>query len=182
MARRACGHLHCKILREHLVTAFELDENADSAHMRVRADRALALEHLEPAHIDVFADLCNQRLASRLEIFAVDVERHEGVQVGRRLAKYGRGNEIGEAAEVLVLSHEIRLGVDLDDGMLARPRITLDDDLSFGSHAGGFLVGFRLTGLSQVLRRGIEITVGLLQRPLAIHHAGARALTKLFHL
>ncbi len=87
----------------------------------------------------------------------------------------------GEGLEVLLAGDEIRLGVDLDHGGRAAVGGTLDRDHAFGGDAPGLLVGLGEARLAHDLGRGFEVAVGLDQRLLAFHHAGAGALTQRLH-
>ena len=56
---------------------------------------------------------------------------------------------------------------------------TLSADQALGGDAAGFLGGLREALLAQPVDRGLHLAVGLGQRRLAIHHAGAGRLAQL---
>ena len=75
-----------------------------------------------------------------------------------------------------VAGDEVGLGVDLDDdaGLVAGQR----GDEALGGDAVGLLGGLGEALLAQPVDRGLELAFGRGQRRLAVHHAGAGALTQ----
>ena len=89
----------------------------------------------------------------------------------------GAEHALGERLELVVLRDRLRLAADADD----RADAGLDDraDEALGRRAVGALAGLRHALLAQQRPGGVDIALRVLQRPLAIHHARARGLTKL---
>ena len=142
--------------------------------------RAVRRDDRDSAHGDVLADLGDELGTSLLYAAAVG-ERlvRKRVDVGRTRRQRRIGNGLGEGNEVLVLRDKIRFRVHFDDHGLAAVRP--DYDSSVRGDPAGLLVGLGLPGLAQQLRCGFHIAVGLDERLLALHHAGAGALAQLFH-
>ena len=84
-----------------------------------------------------------------------------------------------EVLEQLVLGDEIGLGIDLDD----RAALALDDDAdeALGGGAAGLLRGRGKALGAQPVDRGFHLAIGLGERLLAVHHAGAGALAQFLH-
>src|SRR5690606_4344753 len=109
---------------------------------------------------------------------AVEREGAEGVHVGRALGEHEVGDPLGERGELLVSRDEVGLGVDLDEGAgLAVGRGGRGDD-ALGGLAVGALGGHLLALLAEDLDGGVEVAAGLLERPLAVHHADAGGLAE----
>src|SRR5690606_30279362 len=87
------------------------------------------------------------------------------------------GHALGEAAEVLVLRDEVRLGVHLHDDVAVAG--ALHDHHALGGHTRGLLVGLRLPGFAQHLRGLLDVAACLDERLLAIHHPRASTLAEL---
>src|SRR6056297_65866 len=94
------------------------------------------------------------------------------------MARFQRqlGDPVGEAQKVVVLGDEIGLAVDFDQYGVSF--VAGSDDRALGGHAPGLLVGLRQATLAQVLDGRVQVAVGLDQRLLAFHHAGAGALAE----
>ena len=89
------------------------------------------------------------------------------------------GDVADEILEDLVLGDEVGLRIDLDD----RAALALDGDSdeAFGGGAAGLLGGGRKTLGAQPVDRGFHLAIGLGERLLAVHHAGAGALAQFLH-
>jgi hypothetical protein len=79
--------------------------------------------------------------------------------------------------EILVVRHEIRFRVDLEN-CVTTARVS-DNDASLGGDPARLLVGLGLPCLAQKLGRGVDIAAGLHERLLAVHHPDASALAQL---
>jgi hypothetical protein len=58
----------------------------------------------------------------------------------------------------------------------------VDADQAFGSGAASLLVGLGDALLAQPINGGIHVAIGLSQRGLAVHHAGAAQFAEFLHL
>src|SRR6185312_1666823 len=185
---RVCGgdvHRDHPAHRDQLVglaRRFERDDDADLAEalghriVHVHADGALAdLESGGAAQGHVLADLGDGVADGIGDRDRADLGRLDLLHVGageRDVRDHG-----DEPLEQVVARDEVGLGIDLDhDALRARD---LDADQALGSDAPGLLGGLGQALLAQpVLRRG-QVALGLGQRRLAIHHAGAGRLAQL---
>ena len=131
----------------------------------------------QATHLHVLADLGDDGGAGFLDGFA---GRQLGVLqrfgIGGAGGQCGLGDGIGEGEEVVVLGHEVGLGIDLDQHGLAA--VLRHHDAAFGGDAAGLLVGLGQAGLAQPLGGGVDVAVVLGERLLALHHAGAGALAQ----
>ena len=155
----------------HLDDHAELGTGVDVGHDLVAVG---GLDDLEAADFDLLADLARHvghRLADRTA--ALEVERVQRVEIGGALAEDDLGDLVGVAREVLVTSYEVGLGVHLGDHA---DRVVVgggDGDDAFGGLALGALVGHLLALLAEQLDGGVEVTVGLFEGLLAVHHPDA---------
>jgi hypothetical protein len=86
---------------------------------------------------------------------------------------------LGEALELVVAGDEVRLGVQLEQHAVAAVGARQADDLALGGRAPDALLGLGDALLAKVLDRRLHVAGGLLERLLAIHHAGAGSLAQL---
>ena len=94
--------------------------------------------------------------------------------------EYRIGNRISELHEIFIFGNEIRFGINLDDRCIIA--VDCDGNPAVRCDPTGFLVGFRLTGLSQQLHRVLDVATGLDQGFLTFHHSGAGSIPKfLYH-
>ena len=100
----------------------------------------------EAAHLDVLADDEDHLLLLLLnsQVGAVVLAGHQGLQVGGLVGGHGSGNTLDKVHELLILAHEVGLGVDLNDHAHA-----VDD--SGVSHALGGNTASLLGGGGQAL-------------------------------
>ena len=89
------------------------------------------------------------------------------------------GDVADEILEELVLGDEVGFRIHLDDG--AAIALDGDADEALGRRAAGLLGGGRQTLGAQPVDRGFHLAVGLGERLLAVHHAGAGALAQFLH-
>src|SRR5690606_30327670 len=137
------------------------------------------LEDLEPADVDLLADLAGHvgdGLAERAA--ALEGERVQRVEVGGALAEDEVGDLVGESGEVLVARDEVGLGVDLDDHAEGLVVSRGGGDDALGGLAVGALVGDLLTLLAEDLDGGVEVAVGFGEGLLAVHHPDAGAVAE----
>ena len=141
----------------------------------VHVGRDVAVEAGHPAELDLLAD--DDREVG-------DGLRH-GLAVGQRrrarlLGVGGRdlvgelGQLLGQGDELLVLGHEVGLGVELDDG-----GAVVGDQSGRRLALGAALGGLRRAGDAQDLDRLVEVAVGLGERLLGVHHPGAGGVAEL---
>ena len=102
--------------------------------------------------------------------------------VERRGGGHVRGDLARELHEVLVAGHEVGLAVDLDQraDLAVVVHVAGDEPLAGGPLAA--LGGLGLALDPQQLDGLLHVAVGLLERGLAVHHPGARALAQLLHV
>lgn len=175
------GDVHGNVDGELLVSTLKLDGDADLVHVDVGSDGGVGTAHGgETTDLDVLADLGNEGLGLVLDRLTTDVGLEEGINVVTVNGEGGLGDGVGEAEEVLVLGNEVGLAVDLDhDGLAA---LVGDNDLALGGDAAGLLVGLDETGLAKEVVGGLDVTVGLNEGLLAVHHTGAGGITELLDL
>ena len=150
--------------------------------MRVGADHAgldryggrAAQAHVLADGRDRIGDRLGHRLAGR-----GDDGRAERVEVATRVDGQV-GDLADERLELIVAGDEIGLGIDLDE--CRRSALRGDADEAFGSRAAGLLRRLRQALLAQPVDRGLHVAGGLGQSRLAIHHACAGNVAKLFNL
>src|SRR5690606_34240344 len=100
-------HVHGQAAGELGVAALELHQHADAAAVDVAGDGVVALHADHAAHLDVLADLGDQRGAGLFHGLAVDGRGLQGFDVVD--ADGGLGDGFGEGDEVLVLGDEVGL-------------------------------------------------------------------------
>src|SRR5664279_3560231 len=130
---------------------------------------ARRLEALGAAHDDVLADLRDELGTNALERF--DRVRPVGLDA--------RENARGELPEVQVGRDRLALAADGDHRGDASLDALQDDALVGGSRRP--LAGLRHSLFAQELAGRVEVSVGFLQRPLAVHHPRAGLLAQFFH-
>ena len=114
------------------------------------------------------------------QVSAVVLAGHQSVQIGGGLLGNGGGHALDEVHELLILAHEVGLGVDLDHHAHA-----VDDGgigHALGGDAAGLLGGGGHALLAQPLHGLVHIAVRGLQCLLAIHHAHAGHLAQVLHI
>ena len=115
----------------------------------------------------------------------LDRDLRAGIGRGEQLREIalGRRGERGDVAhhvlELLVAGDEVGLRVDLDDG--ARLALGDDADEALGGDAVRLLGGLRQALLAQPVDGRFDVALGLGQRRLAVHHAGAGLVAQLLH-
>src|SRR6266545_1071239 len=102
-----------------------------------------------------------------------------GDRPGRRDVQ---GQVLGELAKLRGIGDEVGLAVDLDHRGHAAIEVQVHLDQPLGGGAVGALLGLRgVFDADHLLRLG-HVALGFLERPLAVHHARARAGAELGHL
>ncbi len=96
----------------------------------------------------------------------------------RRMIERHRQHAAHERLEIVVAGDEVGLGIDLDDD--AEIGLNGDADEALGRHAAALLGGLGEALLAQPVDGGLDVALGLVERVLAIHHAGAGLLAQLF--
>ncbi len=102
-------------------------------------------------------------------------EHGRGVDVGRLVERH-RDHAAHEPLEVVVAGDEVGLRIDLDDH--ADKILDGDPDEPVGRDPAALLGGLGEALLAQPVDRGLDVAVGLGQRVLAVHHAGAGLLAQ----
>ena len=135
----------------------------------------------EPTDLDVLADDQDHLLLLLQHGAAVAVGGgHQGVQVGGLLLGHHSGHALDEVHELLVLTHEVGLGIDLDhhahtvnDGGIGH---------ALGGDAAGLLLRSGQALLPQDLYGLVHVAVSLSERLFAVHHAHAGHLAQSLYI
>ena len=171
--------------RLHFIVDFragQLNHDADAAAHVVVGIHHAVLSHKagKAAHGNLFAN-GGGRLADQIVdgLAGVRIERlREHLFNGRRS---GGSDVLGEIAaqilEAVGVGHEVGLAVDLD-GHAHAVLIHKGIHHAFGGDAAGLLGGGGETLLAQEVDGLVHVAVALDERLLAVHHAGAGALTQ----
>ena len=101
-----------------------------------------------------------------------------GVDAGA-LVERDRDHAAHQRLEVVVAGDEVGLGIDFDDH--AEIRLDGDADQTVRGDAAALLGGLGEALLAQPVDGGLDVAVGLVQRVLAVHHAGAGLLAQVLH-
>src|SRR5439155_15159073 len=88
------------------------------------------------------------------------------------------GDLARERREVVVLGHEVRVAVDLDQHADLRSGVNVGLDRSLGGRALAEILDLLALPDAQDLDRLLDVALRLGERLLAIHHAGARAVAQ----
>ncbi len=88
----------------------------------------------------------------------------------------------GELLELRGPSHEVRLAVDLDEDAQLSIEVDIRLDQALVCLPRALLRGDGLPALPQHAPRASQVAVGLLQRPLYVHHTCGRLLPELPYL
>ena len=182
------GDVHRQLLAQSLQglgrgRAFERDQHADLAHARRGGV-------VDVADDEPFRDLEHRGAAQRLvladggDIVGQLLLDGAAGRIGRALQRLdviaGLERQASDVAdeflELLVLGDEVGFGIDLDDRALGA--LDGDADEPFGGGAAGLLGGGGEALGAQPVDRGLHLALGLGQRLLAVHHAGAGALAQ----
>src|SRR3954452_13741204 len=165
------GDVHRELPRDFLVATVELDEDADLLRRRMDVGvEHLARLALEAGHVaddDVLSEL-------RYELDTVALEVG-----GRAQALLGDLVEhaLREGEELVVLRHRLGLAADSDDR--ADGAVDAGEDTALGRLATRPLARLREASLAERTARGVEVSPALDERPLALHHPGARRVAEL---
>ena len=173
--------------RRLVALALERHQHADLAEpvgdlvVHVLGDEAVADRHGgRAAHAHVLADGGHHLLdvvGHRHRLAGIG-QRQQLVEVAAGLRRQ-RGDVAHHVLELLVAGDEVGLRVDLDH----RPRLVLggDADQALGGDAAGLVGGLRQALLAQPVDGLLDVALGLGQRRLAVHHAGAGLVAQLLH-
>ena len=140
----------------------------------------VGLEAADTAHDDLLADDGLHAVGELLDGGAVDLDLGQGIGVGGAGVQGGGEDLLGVVEELLVLGHEVGLGVDLDeDADLAVAGV---DDLG-GDEAGGGGAALALGNALEALDANdldglLGVAVGLVEGLLDVEHAGAGLLAQ----
>ena len=104
--------------------------------------------------------------------------REERLDIGSGGVHALRDELRDDLAEILVARDEVRLARHFDEHAGATVVEDLAANDAFARRAVGTLFGLRNALLAEVLDRGVHVAAILLERLLAIHHAGAGALAE----
>ena len=156
-----------------IVGSVELGDDADAAAaMDIGGDGALIPG--EAADLDVLADGLDVLLEQVVHgLVAVGLAGQQSLHVRGVLGDDHVGAGVDKSLELSVLSHEVGLGVDLDDhGHLAAVR-DLGEGHALGGNTAGLLLGGSQALLPQEINSLVHVAVTLGEGLLAIHHAAA---------
>ena len=160
----------------------QVHQHADlAAGMHIGNGHAVS-EAGKTADLDVLADHQDHLLLllGDGQVGAVVLALHQGVQIGGVALGHGGGHALDEVHELLVLAHEVGLGVDLDHDAHTVDHSGIGHAL--GGNAAGLLGGGGHALLTQPLHGLVHIAVGGGQRLLAVHHAHAGHLAQVLHI
>ena len=135
--------------------------------------RLLTLDGGGAAQLELLADLGGEALQDVVRGLAVHVCVRQLLLGVRLRCCCGVSDLCGDVLELLVLGHEVGLGVDLDDGVAGDGDQALEGvALCALAHVLGALDAEVFDGL-------IEVAAGLLECLLAVEHAGTGGLAEL---
>ncbi len=146
--------------------------------------QALGVELLELALHDLVDDLgrlllVRHLLAVDLAFLVQHLARHRLPRhVGRIGGRHLHGQVLDELLEVRRARDEVRLAVHLEEHADLAPRVDVGRHHAVARLPMSLLGGVRQPLLPEVLDGALQVSLGGIQRRLAIHHAGPRALTK----
>src|SRR4051794_17869490 len=171
VARARGGDVHRQAARGLLGPAGVLHRDTDRRGQvggpLVQVGGGRALEDGEAAQDELLADAGGLALDQRRDGLAVDVGGQQRVDVGRLLGQHDVEQPLGELDEVGVLGDEVGLAVQLEQrAVLAHDDAVRGGALEALADVLGALDAQELDGL-------VEVAVGLGERLLAVHHAGA---------
>ena len=171
-----------------LAGRFQRDDHADAAKavddraMHVMADDAMGdMQALRAAQGDVLADRrdgVGDRVGDRAAAGIMRALDRLGLDAGA-LVERDREDAAHQRLEIVVAGDEIGFGIDLDDD--AEIGLHRHADEAVGGDAAALLGRLGEALLAQPVDRRFDVAVGLAERVLAIHHAGAGLLAKLLH-
>ena len=148
--------------------------------MDVRNGNALS-EASETTNLDVLADDQNHLLLLLQNGAALSIlSSHQSVQISGVSLCNGSGNTLNEVNELLVLSNEVGLSVNLDHNTDTVDGGSISHTLS--SDTASLLLRSSQALFAQVLNSLIHITVGSSQSLLAVHHANAGHLAQILNI
>src|SRR5690606_1020365 len=140
----------------------------------------LARDASDPAHDELLAERRSEVVDDSLHGRVAGGSREERLRVLRTRGDRGREDLVRERDELLVLRHEVRLAVDLDeDARLPGVRV----DHGTGDEAVGSRTSLALADALESLdaddlERLLGVAVGLVEGLLDVEHASAGALTE----
>ena len=175
--------MHAHVLGQLRLAAGQRGEDTDLAAVHVGADHAVGgVQTHRAAHLDVLADLLNQRLTRLFHGGAVfQAQGHDLGGVHFVGVQGGLGHLVGEAQEVVITGHEVGFGIDFHHDRALAVFAGSHHHHAFSGGAAGFLGGFRLAGFAQIVDRALNVTLSGDQGLLALHHAETGALAELFN-
>ncbi len=159
-----------------------VQQHADAAVHVVVGDAHAAVEAGEAADLDVLADGEDHLLQGLLHGQAglAIGEGHQGLHVHGAPLAHHVAHVLDELHELVVLGHEVGLGVDLHQGGAVGEDLGVSHAL--GGDAAGLLLGGGQALLPQELNSLVHVAVGLGQRLLAVQHAHAGHLAQGFYI
>src|SRR5215213_6311292 len=157
------GHQHADRGRQVRGAAVQVERDG-------AVDRDVALE------LELLADTRGQGLHGVLDGALAELRGAQAVEVGGLLVQRDLQDLVGQRLEVAALGHEVRLAVQLDH------RAAGGDDQAVAGGALGALADILRALDAQQLDGLLDVAVGLLERPLAVHHPGAGELTEPLHV
>ncbi len=125
----------------------------------------------------VLADRCDRRIDGIVDGDVADFVGLDLVEVGADL-KCHVGDHAHQALELIVAGDEVGLCIDLDHDALERA--DRDADQALSGNAAGFLGRLGEALLAKPVDRTRDVTAGLAEGGLAIHHARASHVAEFF--
>src|SRR5690606_14494690 len=152
---------------------------------RLVDEHVLLVEAAELALDDLVDDV--GRLARVLHLRAVDsalllehVGRHVFAAGPRGVGRgHLQGDLLQERLEVLGARDEVGLAVEFDEHADLAPGVDVGANQSFTGGAAGLLRRLRQATLAENRDGIVEVAIGLLERSLALHHAGTGQIAEL---
>lgn len=178
--RREGGDVLGDALGDVGVRLVQLDENTDlrgqvgHRAVHVRGHEAVG-ELREAVQHDLLAEVGVGLVHERLDGLAgLDLGREQRIEVGRGGLGDVLGDRVGDGLELVTLGDEVRLALQLDEDAGG---VVVGDDRDHGAVLGGaaLTLGDALLALDPERLDGlVDAALGLVQRLLAVHHAGCR--------
>ena len=160
----------------------QVDQNTDLTTGVDVGNADVLSEEEEAADLDVLTDNENHLLLllENGQLGAVVLALHQSIQISGVQSSDGSSHALDELLELLVLTNEVGLSVDLDHNTHTVDHSGVSSTLS--GDTASLLGGSGQALLTQVLDSLVDVAVRLSQGLLAVHHANAGHLTQGLHI